>query len=81
MTKNDVEILLIEDECRIRFAILESYPACLYSVYSWQRVALPGRLMINVRKRLSSLSTAARNCKMASAPSGLSQNFSVPLTR
>src|SRR6266851_3626235 len=68
-------------ECRARFAILKSYAACLCSVSSWQRVALPGRVMMNVRKRLSSLSTAARNCKIASAPSGSSQNFSVPLTR
>lgn len=68
-------------ECRTRFEILKTYAACLCSVSSWQRVALPGRSLMNVRKRLSSLSTAARNCKIASAPSGSSQNFSVPLTR
>jgi hypothetical protein len=57
------------------------YAACVNSVVAWRRNGLPGRLTMYSASRSSSLSKAARNCRMASAPSGLSQNFSVPFTR
>ena len=46
-----------------------------------RRVEWPGRLVSRRTKRSSSHKAAERICRIASAPSGLFQNISVPLTR
>src|SRR5262249_1110634 len=65
--------------CRTYFVIsVRGQAASLARLRRW---ACPGRLSMYFSNRPSSLSTAARTCRMASPPSGRFQNRSVPLTR
>ena len=70
-----------DKECKTPFVFLEFYAAFPCCFFVWRRNAFPGRFSMCFVRRSSSLSRDARICRIASAPSGLSQNFSVPLTR
>lgn len=57
------------------------YDACGVNFCRRRRVDRPGRLVSRRTRRSSSLRLAARRFRIASAPDGLFQNISVPLTR